>query len=689
MVELTKTMQLINTGPAQDFNLAQGCCLSIYARYTEQDIANNRTYYIAELYLYVPQYYYIGSYANNNVKKLSATGLSGFNVYTGSADYYAQSLGTTEGWVTHEDNGEKTVNISGSIHFPPWGKTLTVSASATLPKIPRVSDISVENTSYNIGEEITIKTDKKSELFTDRISFSFGENVDTEQYTRYLAEGVTGTTLWNTLEDAEELYKKIPNSNKGVAQLIVETFSGDTLIGSKSINIDLNVVNSNPEFANFTYEDTNPKTLGVTGDNQIIVKGYSNVKGTVSVANKAVAINSATMKKYRFVIGEKQKEFSYSESLEVSATIDQADSNSLVMYAIDSRNNSTSKSLVPEIYLNYKKPTILDFDVYRTLNGVGEAVNLKIRGEFWNNHFGVEQNELAITFRFRNTKTEEWTDGASSITPNTDGNSYSFEGQIAGDLENAGFNLENSYEIEVTISDKLDSSSTTDTVGSGTPNMAMHKNGTAFGSVYDESVGGIIQANKQQIAVKEEEFLKVFANYSLDDGERLLTRKGEVYSTEEVRTNKIFIGEDGTKKSIYRKMKIFTVSTQSNTHQEFDLGIEITNTIFSMGINVLGTGALFDFAWFDKSLIDMYSFKGSTNWMLSFKPNSADFVNATLYAVMEYIKPQEFYDITNTEVYNLEAIIKDGDFDEPTEDLTEEQIDNELNTIIGGEYGNS
>ena len=293
---LTKERQLIASGPAQTFGVAQNCHLEIYARYTEQDVINNRTYYIAELYLYVPSGYYIGSYQYNNVKTLSATGLAGFNSYMGSADYYAQTLGTTEGWVTHNDDGKKTVNISGSAYFAPWGMTLTVDTTAELPAIPRASDIGVGSSSFNIGETITITTTKKVSTYTDKIKISFGETKDSEQYIKYLTENAEETTVWNTTDDATELYSMIPNINRGVCQMIVETYSEDTLIGTNTIAFLLFVADSNPTFTNFDYEDVNPKTLGLTGNNQTIIKGYSNVKGIVSISNKAMALNSDTMK---------------------------------------------------------------------------------------------------------------------------------------------------------------------------------------------------------------------------------------------------------------------------------------------------------------------------------------------------------------------------------------------------------
>ena len=109
------------------------------------------------------------------------------------------------------------------------------------------------------------------------------------------------------------------------------------------------------------------------------------------------------------------------------------------------------------------------------------------------------------------------------------------------------------------------------------------------------------------------------------------------YSQAEIKTNKVWI--DG--RPIYRKVTTFTINAQSTTHKEFDLGVPSTATIFDIDIQVVGTGAMFDFAWFDKSILDMYAYRGTTNWLLAFKPNSADVVGGTFYAIMEYTKAED------------------------------------------------
>ena len=511
MATLTKNFQKIATGASGQFGYATGY-LELWAKYNSQDIAKNTTNYTIELRLVVSGGY-IGNY-QATYYSLSSTGLTTSSNNLGGGDYTSRTLASITGNVTHDDLGKKTISSSGSFNPTAWGRTLSVSGGADLPTIPRVSDIALEKDNINVGENLIINTTKKYEGFIDNLTIKFGEF-------EKVVENVGNVYEWLTEEDKEQLYSQMPNVNSLKGEIIVETFTDETSIGTKTIEFTLNVVNSNPQFTNFTYEDTNPKTLGLTGNNQTIIKNYSNVKGVVSIANKANAINGATMKKYRFVIGEKQKEFNYSESEDVSATIEQVQNNVFVMYAIDSRNNSTMKQINAETYLDYFKPKILNFSLERTLGGVGEYVVLNVNGEFWNNSFGTETNGIVVTYKIKRTDSEEWIVGKSDIIPQINENNFNFSGEVAGDLENNGFDIESSYNIEITITDKLDSAKDTEIIGSGTPNMAMHANGTAFGGIYDEFMGGILQVAGQKMAEKVENELKIFASHNLA-GQRLL-----------------------------------------------------------------------------------------------------------------------------------------------------------------------
>lgn len=307
---------------------------------------------------------------------------------------------------------------------------------------------------------------------------------------------VTGTSK-SVTPTASTLYALTPSSNTLTLQYILTTTqNGSSYTNAK--NCVFSVTNSNPTFSNFTYQDTNSATLALTGNNQIIVKGYSNVKGIVSVANKATAKNSASMSKYRLSIGDKTAEVAYSSSAEVSATINAVQSNSFTMYAVDSRQNSTGKTILASTYKDYSAIAITSITVVRT-NSVTSETTLKFSGKFWNGNFGSVTNSIkTCSYRYRLSTSSSWTNGATTITPTTSGGTFSFSGKIQGDLEASGFNIDNSYIIQVFISDELSNNNSNPaqfTLGPGTPAMAIYKNNVAIGQRYDTSDGSKLQVN--------------------------------------------------------------------------------------------------------------------------------------------------------------------------------------------------
>ena len=254
----------------------------------------------------------------------------------------------------------------------------------------------------------------------------------------------------------------------------------------------LNVVNSNPTFSNFTYEDTNATTIKLTGGNQRIVKGYSNVKAIVSTANKAVGKNYATISKYRLVIGSQQKDIAYSDSTTVSATINKVLSNIFNMYAIDSRGNSTVKQISPSTYLDYSDIIIKKASVVRT-GGVGSEVTLAFSGSYWGYGFGAMNNAITeCYYEYKNTTSNTWIKG-NNLTPILNGNDFSFTGTIKGDSGADGFNIQRSFDIRVVIKDRLSTSIFTMVLGTGIPSISITKKGVAINGMYNESLSNGLQ----------------------------------------------------------------------------------------------------------------------------------------------------------------------------------------------------
>ncbi|MEI3530068.1 MAG: DUF859 family phage minor structural protein [Bacilli bacterium] len=608
---LTTSYQRVAQGSSKTFGAATGR-VDIYAKYTQQDVANNRHYVVVRLDLVVSGGY-IGSYSNNN-KKLQVTGLSGFNQAIENGNYTSQNLGTTEGWIYHGSDGKKKVAILGGISFGAWGMDLMASVTVDLPTIPRASSISIVNNNINIGEDLTINISKKYSGYTDKLLIMFGS-----EFSKTI-EDVNNQYVWSTGDDKNNLFAQMPNKNSLEGIATVQTYNGTNLIGSNSARFTLNVTQSNPIFDNFTYEDTNDITLALTGNNQTIIKGYSNVKGIVAISNRAIAQNSATMSKYRLVIGEKQVEFNFSDTEQVSGTIEKADNNIFNMYAIDSRNNSTLKTISPSLYKNYKDLIVTNLKAERDIGVLGEKVKISFNGEFWNDNFGETQNELSISYRFRKSDIEEWTTGTTAIVPTINDNTFSFDGYVAGDLENTGFDIKESYYIEIIVNDKLSSNSDNTSFGSGKPNIAIHKNGVAFGQPYDENSEYNFQSSGSAIF----ENLKVTGDLS---GVKI----SDIYSENEIKTNKVW--RDG--KPIYRKVVEFTISNVGINNIEI-CSLEIQNLVNIYGQMRKSNKEIYTlpYANNNESVIILY-----VNGKFLYRNNVEYMKNAYCVITIEYTKP--------------------------------------------------
>ena len=303
---------------------------------------------------------------------------------------------------------------------------------------------------------------------------------------------VTGTSKAIT-PTASKIYPLTPNSNTYKARYILTTTAnGKSYTNSKDFTFT--VTNSNPTFNNFTYQDTNTTITALTGNNQILVNGYSNVKATISTANKATAKNSATMKSYKLLIGTKNTTANYNASADVNMSINQVNNNVIDLYAIDSRGNSTkvSKTATIKKYSNIK---IKSLSATRQ-NNIGTITTLKFEGEFWNASFGSVANAItSCKYKYKTTSSSTWIDGKTTLTYTISGNKITGSLNIQGDAGTDGFSVANSFDIQLILADKLSSATYNIILSSGNPALAIYKNNVAIGQQYNTSEGSKFQVN--------------------------------------------------------------------------------------------------------------------------------------------------------------------------------------------------
>ena len=390
--------------------------------------------------------------------------------------------------VEHDSNGEKTVYASFSFQTGISAGTITGSTSKKLTTIPRTSEVSLNKKNFNIGETITIYTNRKSASFTHTAVIKFnGQTVRTQT-------GIDASYSWNT----NELFAKIPNQNQANGTVELTTYSGGTRIGTSAVNFTGYVVNSDPVFNNFDCEDTNTVTKTLTGNNQKYIRKYSNLKVTITSANKMTTQNSATPKYYNIVLGNKIEKLDYSTS-EISKTINNMDDNTVTVFAVDSRGNQKDKTKSLDI-VEYSATVLQSVKIERK-EGVGETVLISLSGKYANINFGAKTNTVkSIQFRKKSkTETEfgSWVEIKQLITINTENGTFSCDSK---EITGQTFTLGTEYDIEVQVKDELSSDTEPVSLNSGKVLLSALKNtGICVGGIYDEELGGALQLDNKNV----------------------------------------------------------------------------------------------------------------------------------------------------------------------------------------------
>lgn len=397
--------------------------------------------------------------------------------YQNQGTYYfgTKTVQTKQIKVDHDQEGNANVNISSSFNGGAWGSA-SGDKTVDLPQIPRGSKITNTQKSFDLGSGLVIlNITKYVDTYYDVLTISMNNT------TLRTVNGVNDKYVFNpTNSELETIYNSVPNDNSQTITFTLTTYSNSdktTQIGVSSVyNITGNIVDANPTLTGFDYEDTNPLTLNLSGDSNKIINGYSTLKISNLVCN---ANKGATLK----LVQINNIQYTYDNNFSVS--IPNWSGNVITMYVFDSRNNSTKLEVPIGInYIDYKEKVIINKSCIRYAN-VNEESNLSFSGEWFNSSFGAYNNQLSATYKYRQKGGNEWIQGTTNINITVDGNTYSYSGYIKGDTNN-GFATENSYEIEIIVTDSLSSKSDTTILIAGEPAMDIYHSNISIGGYYNE-----------------------------------------------------------------------------------------------------------------------------------------------------------------------------------------------------------
>ena len=376
--------------------------------------------------------------------------IDGVTVYSTSQDdriwlYDGTLVASGNYTFSHNAQGQKSFSVSIQAGIYTYAVNCTGSGSFTLPTISRISTITAVNGS-NTSDALSVNYTEYVASYKNNLIIKLGNTT-----LQTIADYQSGASF--TLSDAalNSIYSSVTTAKTVTLSFTLQTYDGSTLLGtSDAVNKTFNINDSNPTIGAVTYRDSNNNTVGITTNNQYIIRNNSILE--VTVTNMA-ALNSATLASLTVAGGGVSQTRSLSGTSDNSevftlGTVNQSSNFTLTITLTDSRGFTATKSINVLVY-DYNLPTAtitaLRVDNYYTSTNVTVNANYSSIGG---------HNTLSITAQYK--KTSESSYGAAVTLSNG----------VTSTLS-----LDNNYEwnLKVIVADSLGSTTYNLIIGRGLP----------------------------------------------------------------------------------------------------------------------------------------------------------------------------------------------------------------------------
>lgn len=397
------------------------------AKYSTQSIANNTTTIQTRLRSVLNSGGISG--AGYNYTCSYAPTVSG----SGTWVFATETITSGESTITHNSDGTKSLSLSASMKNNYWGLNKTISATVSLPTIPRQATITSAQDFTDEGNP-TITYNNPLGSNASSLQICLINPSDTIRFADYRDVNKTGTLSYtfNFTDEERNALRQACTGTSMQVKFVLRTIIGGNGYYSSATKT-MTIINGNPTLS-YEVVETDASVISTLGTNQLLIKGVTKPKVTITATPKKYA----TISKYTMNLNG-----NYVESNEY--TFNALTGNSLTISATDSRGLKTQQNETLSV-IDYFRP-------YATINVPRAEENddrayINIDGTWYNEGFGNTSNQLTITWDYRETDTEIWTIGGS-IIPTIAGNTFTVENELLGN----NFSYAKEYKIRVIITD--------------------------------------------------------------------------------------------------------------------------------------------------------------------------------------------------------------------------------------------
>lgn len=391
----------------------------------------------------------------NGVKLTATTGQTGYETTTTKTVYIYNSA-AQGGIKTSLNAGHRTGNALGSCKAPMWDNTKTFDVAFMAASIAAGYDTyciyngssytdylkwtavtlevdwqepatqpSLSAATVEMGKSVTINTPAVNSAYRHTLRYAFGSAAGT------IATGIASSVSWTP---PVSLANQIPSATAGSGTIYCDTYSGSTLLGTKSVSITLTVPGSVVPSAGTLSAALAEDTSG-TG---LYVKGMGKAKLTLSGASGAYG---SSITSYTITGGG----WTATNGALTTGTLASAGNITFTATVTDSRGRKASTTRAINV-VDYAKPGVAVCDVYRCdADGNRKKAGTYFAVEINASYSAITGNTLNITARYKK-QSESSYGTAANVTNN--GKTVLGGGNIGAST---------TYDVLVTVADKYNS----------------------------------------------------------------------------------------------------------------------------------------------------------------------------------------------------------------------------------------
>ena len=391
----------------------------------------------------------------NSVKLTATTGQTGYGTATTKTVYIYNSA-SQGGIKTSLNAGHRTGNALGSCKAPMWDNTKTFDVAFMAASIAAGYDTyciyngssytdylkwmavtlevdwqepatqpSLSAATVEMGKSVTINTPAVNSAYRHTLRYAFGGASGT------IATGIASSTSWTP---PVSLANQTPSATAGSGTIYCDTYSGSTLLGTKSVSITLTVPGSVVPSAGTLSAALAEDTSG-TG---LYVKGMGKAKLTLSGASGTYG---SSITSYTITGGG----WSATNGALTTGTLASAGNITFMATVTDSRGRKASTTRTISV-IDYTKPGVAVCNVYRCdADGNRKKAGTYFAVEINASYSAITGNILNITARYKK-QSESSYGTATNVTNN--GKTVIGGGNIGAST---------TYDVLVTVADKYNS----------------------------------------------------------------------------------------------------------------------------------------------------------------------------------------------------------------------------------------